>query len=92
MHSEDMKEEVRDQIEKLFLSELENKDSAGMMEVPDDLVLLDSGLDSIGFATLVAKLEEELGFDPFVQMDEPVYPRTFGEFVEIYEEHANGQS
>lgn len=87
-----MNEEVRDQIEKLFLSELEKEDSAGMTEVPDDLVLLDSGLDSIGFATLVAKLEEELGYDPFVQMDEPVYPRTFGEFVEIYEEHVDGQS
>lgn len=87
-----MSEEVRRIIEDMFLSELDDKDKDGMTRVPDDLVLLDSGLDSIGFATLVAKLEEELGYDPFVQMDEPVYPRTFGEFVEIYEEHADGQS
>ena len=48
-------------------------------------VLLQTGMDSLGFAVLVARLEEELGYDPFVLMDEPVYPRTYGEFVAIYE-------
>ena len=52
--------------------------------ITDDLVLLDSGLDSLGFATLVVSLEEELGYDPFTMRDEIVYPTTFGEFVEIY--------
>lgn len=51
----------------------------------DDMVLLESGLDSLGFAILVARMEEELGYDPFVLMDEPVYPRTLGEFVAIYQ-------
>jgi len=58
----------------------------------DDTVLLKTGVDSLGFATLVARLEETLNYDPFVLMEEPVYPRTFGEFVAIYEkfkEHAN---
>jgi len=50
-----------------------------------DSVLLESGLDSMGFAILVARLEEELGYDPFVLMDEPVYPRTLDEFAGIYE-------
>lgn len=50
----------------------------------DDLVLLESGLDSLGFATLVVSLEEELGFDPFTMRDDVVYPSTFGEFVAIY--------
>ena len=54
--------------------------------VQDDLVLLESGLDSLGFATLVVRLEEELGFDPFSMTEELVYPRTFGEFVGIYRE------
>lgn len=54
----------------------------------DDSVLLDSGLDSLGFAILVTKLEEELGYDPFVQLSAPVYPRTLGEFVEIYHRFA----
>lgn len=50
-----------------------------------DTVLLQSGLDSLGFAILVARLEEELGYDPFLLMSEPVYPRTFGEFLDLYE-------
>ena len=51
----------------------------------DETVLLQSGLDSLGFAILVARLEEQLGFDPFTMTDEPVYPRTLGEFITFYE-------
>ncbi len=54
-------------------------------ELTDEVVLLESGLDSLGFAILVATLDEALEFDPFTMMDEPFYPSTFGEFVEIYE-------
>jgi acyl carrier protein len=54
----------------------------------NDTVLLDSGLDSLGFAILVARLEEDLGFDPFAMMDIPFYPRTLNEFVAIYERFA----
>lgn len=50
-----------------------------------DTVLLQCGLDSLGFATLVARLEEELGYDPFVMMDEPVYPRTVNDLINIYD-------
>lgn len=52
--------------------------------ITDDTVLLQSGLDSLGFAMLVAQLEEDLGLDPFSQMQIAVYPRTFAEFVSIY--------
>ena len=55
----------------------------------EDTILLESGLDSLGFAILVAQLEEDLGYDPFVLMDEPVYPKTLGEFVSIYERFAS---
>lgn len=54
----------------------------------DDSVLLETGMDSMGFAVLVARLEEDLGIDPFSIMDDPVYPRTLAEFVAIYERHA----
>ena len=53
----------------------------------DDLVLLESGLDSMGFAVLVVELEEILGFDPFSISEEAFYPSTFGEFVSFYEKH-----
>ncbi len=55
--------------------------------------LLKTGLDSLGFAILVVRLEERLGYDPFVLMAEAVYPRTLDEFVAIYEayrDHAIG--
>jgi acyl carrier protein len=55
--------------------------------VNDDLVLLESGLDSMGFAVLVVELEEVLGFDPFTISEKAFYPSTFGEFVSFYEKH-----
>ena len=51
----------------------------------DNLVLLQTGLDSLGFAILVTQLEQELRYDPFTLMEQAVYPTTFGEFVSIYE-------
>lgn len=57
-------------------------------DISSATVLLESGLDSLGFAILVARLEEELGYDPFTMMAEPVYPQTFGELVAIYERFA----
>jgi acyl carrier protein len=48
-------------------------------------VLLATGLDSLAFAIMVVRLESALGYDPFILMEEPVYPRTYGELVEIYE-------
>lgn len=55
--------------------------------VTDDTVLLQSGLDSLGFAMLVAQLDEELGFDPFSEMEIAIYPRTFADFVGIYQQY-----
>ena len=51
----------------------------------DETVLLESGLDSIGFAVLVVRLEQELGYDPFTMINEPVYPKRLRDFVEIYQ-------
>lgn len=54
----------------------------------DDLVLLDSGLDSLGIAILVARLEESLGCDPFTESDDVAYPVTLGDFIRFYERAA----
>jgi acyl carrier protein len=51
----------------------------------DDLALHDTGLDSLGFAILVARLEDELGLDPFTISDEVAFPLTIGDFVRAYE-------
>jgi|GEM_PF-1068598 len=51
----------------------------------DDLVLLESGLDSLCFAIIVATLEDELGYDPFTEAEDVFFPVTFGDFVKFYE-------
>ena len=56
--------------------------------VDRDTLVFESGLDSLGFAILVAKLEDLLGFDPFAALAEPVYPTTVGEFIVVYARHA----
>jgi len=54
----------------------------------DDLVLLDSGLDSLAIAILVARLEETLGFDPFTESEDSAYPVTLGDLIRFYEHAA----
>jgi acyl carrier protein len=54
----------------------------------DDLVLLDSGFDSLCFAVLVARLEDKLGVDPFTQSDDTTFPVTLGDLVRTYENAA----
>ena len=55
----------------------------------DDLVLLDSGLDSLAIAILVARLEDTLGIDPFTESDAVAYPVTLGDFIKFYEHAAS---
>lgn len=81
---------MRELILEKFNEVLEQSDEGvTLSSISDDQVLLESGLDSLGFAILVALLDEELDLDPFQLMDEPVYPTTFGEFVKIYESYSN---
>jgi len=54
----------------------------------DNLVLLDSGLDSLCFAILVARLEDRFGMDPFSATDEAVFPVTLGDFIGLYQKIA----
>jgi acyl carrier protein len=77
---------MRDVIQAVFL-EVFTRETAGkeVPQITDDLLLLESGLDSIGFAILVVELEIRLGFDPFSTAADAYYPTTFGEFVNFYE-------
>jgi acyl carrier protein len=58
-----------------------------LSRLSDDLKLLDSGLDSLSFALIVARLEDALGFDPFEESDDMQFPVTYGDFVKLYENH-----
>jgi len=52
----------------------------------DSLPLNDSGLDSLCFAILVARLEDITGRDPLSAVQGGRFPRTIGEFVALYEQ------
>lgn len=54
----------------------------------DDLVLSESGLDSLCFAIIVARLEDKLGIDPFSAAETVEFPVTFGDFVRCYQDAA----
>jgi acyl carrier protein len=59
-------------------------------EVPvlmSDTILLETGLDSLGFAIFVSSLDEALGYDPFTLAEDAYYPQTFDEFVTFYERY-----
>ncbi len=54
----------------------------------DDMVLLDSGLDSLCLAIVVARLDDELGCDPFSSTEDAYFPVTLRDFIRLYEDAA----
>lgn len=74
-----------------ILSQFESVAKEQKKELPalsDDLVLLDSDLDSLCFAVIVARLEDELGIDPFSASENMEFPVTLSDFIRIYEDAA----
>ena len=54
----------------------------------DTLPLLESGLDSLCIAVLVATLDDQLGLDPFAGEGDVAFPVTIGDFIALYERAA----
>jgi len=79
--------ELRDKILEVVVEVAELSECELVSDFNDSTILLESGLDSLGFAILVARLEEELDYDPFAEMENAVYPTTFAEFVSIYSQN-----
>ena len=71
-----------------IMSEMEKvakEQNRTLAPLSDDLVLIDSGLDSLAFAVLVVRLESELGADPFSTGEDVEFPVTLRDFVAVYE-------
>jgi acyl carrier protein len=51
----------------------------------DDLRMLESGLDSLCVAILIANLDDELNLNPF-DADDVEIPVTLGDLVRVYED------
>ena len=63
----------------------EQKKRLGLLT--DDLLLLESGLNSLCLAVLVARLDDELECDPFNGAEVP-FPVTLGDVIRLYEDAA----
>lgn len=80
----EMDKAIRDLFAEIFSMQNEGAAAPGLEA---KTVLLETGLDSLGFAILVTRLEEELGFDPFSMSQEAYYPVTYAHFLDFYLMH-----
>ncbi len=75
---------VRNAIAAIF-QQVAREQQRTLSQLSEDVRLTDTGLDSLSFALIVARLEDTLGVDPFAHVDS--FPVTFGDFVKLYETH-----
>ncbi len=73
---------VRSSIVNVF-EDVAREQKRRLAPLSDDLKLLQSGLDSLSFALIVARLEDTFNVDPFEFLE--AFPVTFGDFVKLYE-------
>lgn len=78
---------LADDIRRVFADVWRQEKGTEPPPVADDTVLLESGLDSLGFAIFVSSLEDDLGYDPFTLAEDAYYPQTFRDFVQFYEKY-----
>jgi hypothetical protein len=62
--------------------------NCSLAPLTDELPLEESGLDSLCWAIIMARLESSLGFDPFTAADDVYFPVTLGDFIKAYENGA----
>lgn len=76
---------VRSTIAALF-DQVAREQQRRLAPLTDELRLVESGLDSLSFALIVARLEDTLGYDPFDTAE--TFPVTFRDFVTLYDRHS----
>lgn len=74
-------QKIRQLFSEIYSSQNEVKAAPSL---DDETILLETGLDSLGFAILVTRLEEELNYDPFSLVQEAYYPSTYKQFLDFY--------
>jgi hypothetical protein len=70
------------------IKKVANEQNCSLSSLSDNLLLQESGLDSLCWAIVVARLEERLGFDPFTARDDVLFPVTLGDFIRAYDSAA----
>jgi acyl carrier protein len=75
---------IRSEILNQF-TQVAREQNRNLSPLTDDLSLMDSGLDSLCFAIVVARLEDALEIDPLSASDDTAFPVTLGQFIAFYE-------
>ncbi len=70
-----------------FFEQVAREQDKQLEPLHDNLPLLDSGLDSLCLAIVVARLEDQFGVEPFsaAASEDLPFPTTIGEFVNFYQ-------
>jgi hypothetical protein len=82
---------VATDLRQLIISQFEQvaqEQKRSLAPLSDNLALLDTGLDSLCFAIIVARIEDAVGLDPFGSSDEVQFPVTVGDFIRCYQDAA----
>jgi hypothetical protein len=75
---------VRDEIMSTF-RRVADAQGRRLAPLSDELKLTECGLDSLGFALVVASLEDSLQVDAFNVSDASAFPVTLGDLIGLYE-------
>ena len=67
------------------MKRIAEEQQVALPQLDDDLLLHETGFDSLAFAILVARLEDDLAIDPFTISEDAAFPLTVGDFVRVYE-------
>ena len=67
------------------IEDVAKEQERALVPLTDDLALQESGLDLLCWAIIVARLESQLGFDPFTASDDVYFPITLGDFIQVYD-------
>jgi hypothetical protein len=67
------------------IEKVAKEQNRSLAPLTDDLALQESGLDSLCWAIVVARLESSVGFDPFTASDDVYFPVTLGDFIQAYD-------
>ena len=80
---------IRDAVSAQF-EQVAGEQGRKLATLSENLLLAESGLDSLCFAIIVVRLEDALGIDPFLSSPAGAarFPVTFGDFVARYERAA----
>ena len=67
------------------IQQVAREQQVSLPPLEDNLSLHETGFDSLAFAILVARLEDDLGVDPFTISADASFPFTIGDFIKAYE-------